>query len=73
MSDRIRELLRRNLEEVFGEADAGRRLVWAFGPRGEAPDYTGLDGIIVRRALSIPRFNAVVRGALIVLGLFIRP
>ena len=105
MSDRIRELLNRNLQEVFGEGDAGRRrrqsrnstpmtvssmllpafssdmtpwissretcvrlyshfiytphgepqalhnagrLCWGSGPRGAAPDYTGLDVIIVR-------------------------
>jgi hypothetical protein len=105
MSDRIRELLNRNLQEVFGEGDAARRraaidelytddclldappgvfvgrdaldkfagdlrathphfaytphgepqalhnagrLAWGSGPRGEAPDYTGLDVIIVR-------------------------
>ena len=35
MDDRIHELLHRNLREVFGEGD-------------EAPDYTGLDVIIVR-------------------------
>jgi hypothetical protein len=105
MSDRIHELLRRNLQEVFGEGDADRRraaieelytddcildappgvfvgrdaldkfagdlrstrphfaytphgdpqalrntgrLSWGSGQRGEAPDYTGLDVIIVR-------------------------
>jgi hypothetical protein len=105
MSDRIRELLNRNLQEVFGEGDAARRraaiedlytddcvldvppgvfvghdaldrfagdlrathpyfaytphgdpqalhgagrLAWGSGPRGEEPDYTGLDVIIVR-------------------------
>ena len=105
MSDRIRELLNRNLQQVFGEGDAGRRrkaieelytydcvldvppgvfvghdaldkfagdlrathpqfaytphgepqalhnagrLAWVSGPRGEEPDYTGLDVIIVR-------------------------
>jgi ketosteroid isomerase-like protein len=105
MSDRIHELLLRNLQEVFGEGDAARRraaidelytedcvaymppgkfvgrealdrfagelrathpdfsytplsapqalhnagrLAWGSGPRGEAPDYTGLDVIIVR-------------------------
>jgi hypothetical protein len=105
MSDRIHELLRRNLQEVFGEGDADRRraaieelytddcildappgvfvgrdaldkfagdlrsthphfvytphgepqalhntgrLSWGSGPRGAAPDYTGLDVIIVR-------------------------
>jgi len=105
MSDHIHELLRRNLQEVFGEGDAARRrmaidelytedcvvyvppgkivgrealdkfagdlrathphfvytphgdpqalhdagrLAWGSGPRGEAPDYTGLDVIIVR-------------------------
>jgi hypothetical protein len=105
MSDRIHELLRRNLQEVFGEGDAARRraaiedlytedcvlyvppglfvgrqaldkfagdlrathpqfvyspygepqalhnagrLAWGSGLRGEAPDYTGLDVIIVR-------------------------
>jgi hypothetical protein len=105
MSDRIIELLHRNLQEVFGEGDAARRraaidqlytddcllyvppgvfvgrdaldkfagdlrathphfaytphgeaqalhnsgiLAWGSGPRGEAPDYTGLDVIIVR-------------------------
>lgn len=102
MSDRIRELLNRNLQEVFGEGDAGRRqaiaelytddcivdappgvfvghdaldkfagdlrathshfiytphgepqalhnagrLCWGSGPRGAAPDYTGLDVIV---------------------------
>ncbi|WP_158744266.1 nuclear transport factor 2 family protein [Acidisphaera sp. L21] len=101
--DRIRELLSRNLQKVFGEGDAGRRratidefgaadappgmvggrgaidqfagdlratathphyaytpsgdpqvlhnagrLAWGSGPRGEAPDYTGWDVIIVR-------------------------
>jgi hypothetical protein len=102
---RIRELLHRNLQEVFGEGDADRRraainelwtedavlyvppgaiegrdnidkfagdlrathphyvyipqgepqalhnagrLAWSSGPRGEAPDYTGWDVIIVR-------------------------
>jgi SnoaL-like protein len=105
MSDRIHELLRRNLQEVFGEGDGTRRraaieelytedcalyvppgkfvgraaldkfagdlrathphfvytphgepqalhnagrLAWSSGPRGEAPDYTGVDVIIVR-------------------------
>src|SRR6202795_97742 len=105
MSNRIHELLNRNLQEVFGEGDATRRrtaidefytddcvlyvppgafvgrdaldkfagdlrathphfvytphgvaqavhnagiLAWGSGPRGEAPDYTGLDVIIVR-------------------------
>jgi SnoaL-like domain len=105
MSGRIHELLNRNLQEVFGEGDAGRRraaiedlytddcvldappgvfvgrdaldkfagdlrathppfvytphgepqalhnagrLAWGSGPRGEAPDYTGLDVIVVR-------------------------
>ena len=105
MSERIRELLSRNLHEVFGEGDAARRraaieelytddcvlyvppgafvghdaldkfagelrathphfaytpqgepqalhnagrLAWGSGPRGAAPDYTGLDVIIVR-------------------------
>ena len=105
MSDKIRELLTRNLQEVFGEGDAARRraaieelytddcvldappgvfvgrdaldkfagdlrgthphfaytphgepqalhnagrLAWGSGVRGEAPDYTGLDVIIVR-------------------------
>jgi len=103
-ADRIHELLRRNLQEVFGEGDAKRRraaidelwtenptlyvppgaiagrdaidkfagdlrgthphfvytptgepqalhnagrLAWGSGPRGEAPDYTGWDVIIV--------------------------
>ena len=102
---RIHELLRRNLQEVFGERDATRRraaieelytedcglyvppgtfvgraaldkfagdlrathphfvytphgepqalhnagrLAWGSGPHGQAPDYTGLDVIIVR-------------------------
>ena len=105
MSDRIHELLRRNLQEVFGEGDAARRraaiedlytedcvlyvppglfvgrqaldkfagdlrathpqfvysphgepqalhnagrLAWGSGPREQAPDYTGLDVIILR-------------------------
>jgi SnoaL-like domain len=105
MSNRIHELLNRNLQEVFGEGDAARRraaieelytddcvlyvppgvfighnaldkfagdlrathpdfvytpyggpqalhnagrLAWGSGPRGEKPDYTGLDLIIVR-------------------------
>ncbi|MFM0080307.1 nuclear transport factor 2 family protein [Paraburkholderia sediminicola] len=105
MSDRIHELLYRNLQEVFGEGDAERRraaieelytedcvlyvppgtfvghdaldkfagdlrashphfvyaphgeaqalhnagrLAWGSGTRGEAPDYTGVDVIIVR-------------------------
>ena len=105
MSNRIHELLKRNLQEVFGEADPARRraaieelytddcvvhlppgvfvghdaldklagevrathphfvytphgepqalhnagrLAWGSGPRGEKPDYTGLDVIIVR-------------------------
>jgi hypothetical protein len=97
MSGRIHELLNRNLQEVFGEGDAGRRraaieqlytddcvldappgvfvgrdlrathphfvytphgepqalhnagrLAWGSGPPGQAPDYTGLDVIIVR-------------------------
>jgi hypothetical protein len=105
MSDRIHELLNRNLQEVFGEGDARRRraaieelytddcvldvppgvfvghdaldkfagdlrathphfvytphgepqalhnagrLSWGSGPRGEKPDYTGLDVIVVR-------------------------
>jgi SnoaL-like protein len=105
MSKRIRELLIRNLQEVFGEGDATRRraaieelytvdcileappgvfvgrdaldkfaaelrathprfaytphgepqalrnagrLAWGSGPRGEKPDYTGLDVITVR-------------------------
>ena len=106
MSNRIHELLLRNLQEVFGEGDATRRraaiaelytedcelyvppgkfvgrealdkfagdlrathphfvytprgepqalqnaagrLAWGSGPRGEAPEYTGLDVVIVR-------------------------
>jgi hypothetical protein len=105
MSDRIHELLTRNLQEVFGEGDAARRraaieelyiddcvlyvppgvfvghdaldrfagdlrathphfvymphgapqalhnagrLAWGSGLRGQKPDYTGLDVIIVR-------------------------
>jgi hypothetical protein len=105
MSDRIRELLNRNLQEVFGEGDGARRraaieelytedciveappgvlvgrdaldkfagnlrsmhphfayaprgdsqalhnagrLAWGSGPRGEEPDYTGVDVIVVR-------------------------
>jgi hypothetical protein len=105
MSNRIHELLSRNLQEVFGEGDAARRraaieefytadcalyvppgifvghaaldkfagdlrathphfvytphgepqalhnagrLAWGSGPRGEKPDYTGLDVIFVR-------------------------
>jgi hypothetical protein len=106
MSNRIHELLLRNLQEVFGERDAMRRraaiaelytedcelyvppgkvvgrealdkfagdlrathphfvytphgepqalanaagrLAWGSGPRGQAPDYTGLDVIVVR-------------------------
>ena len=105
MSERIHELLHRNLQEVFGEGDAARRraaiqelytddcvlyvppgvfighdaldkfaadlrathphfvyvphgapqalhnagrLAWGSGPRGEKPDYTGVDVIIVR-------------------------
>src|SRR5580692_6790617 len=105
MSHHIRELLQRNLQEVFGEGNAMRRraaiaelyaedcvlyappgmfvgpealdkfagdlrathpnfvytphgeaqavhnagiLAWGSGPKGEAPDYTGLDSIIVR-------------------------
>jgi SnoaL-like domain len=105
MSDRIHELLHRNLQEVFGEGNVARRrgaieelyagdcvlyappgifvghealdkfagdlrsthphfvytphgeaqalhnagrLAWASGPRGEPPNYTGLDVIIVR-------------------------
>ena len=119
MSDRIHELLNRNLQEVFGEGDAARRraaieelytddcvlyvppgifvghdaldkfagdlrathphfayrphgepqalhnagrLAWGSGPRGEKPDYTGLDVIIVRGdkiTLCFPRLNAV--------------
>jgi hypothetical protein len=105
VADRFIELLYRNLQEVFGEADAARRraaiaslyaedcvlyvppgifvghdaldrfagdlrethprfvytphgeaqalhnggiLAWGSGPEGEAPDYTGLDVVIVR-------------------------
>src|SRR6267143_4265122 len=106
MPDHIRELLHRNLQEVFGEGNAARRraaiedlytedcvlyvppgiflglealdkfagdlrathphfvytplgepqalqnaagrLAWGSGPRGEAPEYTGLDVITVR-------------------------
>src|ERR1700734_1938805 len=105
MPDHIRELLHRNLQEVFGEGDAVRRraaiedlytedctlyvppgvfvghdaldkfagdlrathpqfgytahgepqalhnggiLAWGSGPKGETPDYTGLDVVIVR-------------------------
>jgi SnoaL-like domain len=105
MSERIHELLHRNLQEVFGEGNPARRraaieelytddcvlyvppgvfighdaldkfagdlrathprfvyvpygapqalhnagrLAWGSGPRGEKPDYTGLDVIIVR-------------------------
>src|SRR6266403_4525881 len=105
MPDHIRELLHRNLQEVFGEGNAARRraaiedlytedcvlyvppgifvglealdkfagdlrathpnfvytphgeaqavhnagiLAWGSGPKGEAPEYTGLDVIIVR-------------------------
>ena len=105
MPDDIRDLLHRNLQEVFGESNAGRRraaiaelytedcvlyvppgifvgrealdkfagdlrathphfvytprgeaqalhnagrLAWGSGPRGEPPNYTGLDVVIVR-------------------------
>jgi len=105
MNERILELLKRNLQEVFGEGDPARRraaieefytddcvlyvppgifvgrdaldkfagdlrathphftytphgepqalhnagiLAWGSGPRGQAPDYTGLDIIVVR-------------------------
>ena len=105
MDNRIRDLLQRNLQEVFGEGDATRRraaiaelysedcvlyappgmfvgraaldkfagdlrathphfvytphgepqalhnagrLAWGSGPHGQAPDYTGLNVIIVR-------------------------
>lgn len=105
MSDRIHELLERNLQEVFGEGDANRRraaigelytedcvlyvppgiftgrealdkfagelrathpqfvytphgapqalhnagrLAWGSGPRGESPEYTGIDVVITR-------------------------
>src|ERR1700732_5410378 len=105
MPDHIRELLHRNLQEVFGESNAVRRraaiedlytedcvlyappgkfvgpealdkfagalrathphfvytphgepqalhnggiLAWGSGPKGEAPDYTGLDVVLVR-------------------------
>ena len=77
MPDHIRELLHRNLQEVFGEGNAARRraaieslytedcvlyappgeaqtlhnagrLAWGSGPRGEPPNYTGLDVVIVR-------------------------
>ena len=105
MSERIHELLHRNLQEVFGEGDSARRraaiqelyaddcmvyvplgilvghdaldkfagdlrashphfayvphgapqalhnagrLAWGSGPRGEKPDYTGTDVIIIR-------------------------
>ncbi len=105
MSERITELLDRNLQEVFGEGDAARRraaieefythdcvvhvqdgvfvghdavdkfagelrathphfvytphgepqalhdggiLAWGSGPKGEPPEYTGLDVVIVR-------------------------
>jgi hypothetical protein len=105
MTERIAELLDRNLQEVFGEGDAARRraaieefyiddcvvhvqdgvfvghdavdkfagelrathphfvytphgepqalhdagiLAWGSGPKGEPPDYTGLDVIVVR-------------------------
>ena len=105
MSDRIHQLLQRNLQEVFGQGDAARRraateelytedcalyvppgifiglealdkfagdlrathpdfvytphgeaqalhnagrLAWGSGPRGEPPNYTGLDVVIVR-------------------------
>src|SRR5271154_5290318 len=105
MSDRIHELLHRNLQEVFGEGNAARRraaiedlytedcvlyappgvfvgpevldkfagdlrathphfvytphgetqalhnggiLAWGSGPKGEPPDYTGLDVVIFR-------------------------
>jgi SnoaL-like protein len=104
-NERIRELLAQNLQEVFGEGDAGRRraaiediytddcvlyvpdgtfvghaaldkfagelrathphfvytphgepqalhnggiLAWGSGPKGEPPDYTGLDVVVVR-------------------------
>jgi len=41
------------------------RLAWGSGPRGERPDYTGLDVIIVRgdkiaALYVVPRFNAVM-------------
>ena len=105
MTERIAELLHRNLQEVFGEGDAARRraaieefyiddcvvhvqdgvfvghdaldkfagelrathphfvytphgepqalhdagiLAWGSGPKGEPPEYTGLDVIVVR-------------------------
>ena len=40
-------------------------LAWGSGPRGEAPDYTGLDVIIVRNgkiaaALRVPQFDAFI-------------
>jgi hypothetical protein len=106
-TERITELLYRNLQEVFGEGDAGRRraaieefytddcvvyvspgvfvghdaldkfagdlrathpqfvytprgeaqalhnggiLAWGSGPRGEKPDYTGLDVVVVHES-----------------------
>ena len=36
------------------------RLAWGSGPRGEKPDYTGLDVIIVRGDKIAPRLNAVM-------------
>ena len=52
--------------------NAGRLAWWGSGPRGEKPDYTGLDVIVVRggkiAALYVfLEFDAVVGGALIVL------
>ena len=106
-AERITELLRRNLQEVFGEGDAARRraaieefytddcvlyvqpgvfvghdaldkfagelrathphfvytphgqaqalhnggiLAWGSGPKGEPPEYTGLDVVVVRES-----------------------
>lgn len=53
MNDRIHELLHRNLQEVFGEGDAARRRaaieeLYTEDCVLEAPDYTGLDVIVVR-------------------------
>ena len=60
MSNRIHELLSRNLQEVFGEgarrtSSCGDRrrfttpVVWrGCAVSGEKPDYTGLDVTVVR-------------------------
>jgi hypothetical protein len=125
MTERITELLYRNLQEVFGEGDAARRraaiedfytddcvlyvadgvvvghdaldkfagelrathphfvytrhgeaqalqnggiLAWGSGPKGEPPEYTGLDVVVVREKIAALRHYSMEASMLLASG-----